>query len=234
MRYYKLYKILFEDIDYRDVSLISKVAYGVYVDLLENSCDIEIDENGRKYIKDARKILIDELGISINTVTKVHKELVEAELIEEVWQGMNLPNRVYIKNYETIELEETNYPEFEYQKELDEMFKRREFTDFEIKDSQELILEIFGEFPFLEVSKILKKIDRNMFSNKDMKMIKLAMTWMTVMYADKEDYEDIIEIVDEDLLEEAIVETKKSGDLSAKAIILADYIYKISSQKLKS
>ena len=36
MRYYKLYKALFENREYYELSLISKVAYGVYVDMIEN------------------------------------------------------------------------------------------------------------------------------------------------------------------------------------------------------
>jgi len=50
---------------------------------------------------------MEELDICANTATKIHKELVDAGLIEEEWQAINLPYRTYIKYYETIDLENT-------------------------------------------------------------------------------------------------------------------------------
>lgn len=234
MRYYKLYKGLFENKEYFELSLISKVAYGVYVDMIENRENAKKDEKGEWYIYDARKCLMNELQISVNTVTKIHKELTDADLIEEAWQGFNASNRVYIKYYETIEFEQTNYPEKEYQEELNLAFKTREFTDFEIKDSQEAIIEEYGEFPFFEVGKILENIQQELFSVKDMKMIKMGVAWMLEFYCDKDDYEEAIEAIDEEILDKALIETKKSKDCSTKCSILADEIYKITSQKLNS
>lgn len=111
MRYYKLYKALFENREYYELSLISKVAYGVYVYMIENRYNAKKDEDGKWYIYNARKCLMDELEISANTVTKIYKELIDADLIEEVWQGFNISNKVYIKYYETIEFEQTNHLE---------------------------------------------------------------------------------------------------------------------------
>lgn len=51
MQYYKLYKILLENKDYEDVSLLAKVAYGIYVDSLENGCDVKVDSKGKKVYK---------------------------------------------------------------------------------------------------------------------------------------------------------------------------------------
>lgn len=234
MRYYKLYKALFENREYYGLSLISKVAYGVYVDMIEHRRNTKKDEDGKWYIYDARKCLMDELEISANTVTKIYKELIDADLIEEVWQGFNISNKVYIKYYETIEFEQTNHPEPEYQEELNETFNTREFTDFEIKDSQEAITEEYGEFPFFEVGKILEDIDHYLFSQKDMKMIKMAVALMLELYCEEDNYEDVIESMDEDILDKALIETKKSKECSAKCCILADEIYKITSQKLNS
>lgn len=234
MRYYKLYKGLFENKEYFELSLISKVAYGVYVDMIENRENAKKDEKGEWYIYDARKCLMNELQISVNTVTKIHKELIDADLIEEIWQGLNVSNRVYIKYYETIEFEKTNYPEKEYQEELNLAFKTKEFTDFEIKDSQEAIIEEYGEFPFFEVGKILENIQQELFSVKDMKMIKMGVAWMLEFYCDKDDYEEVIEAIDEEILDKALIETKKSKNCSAKCSILAEEIYKIALQKLNS
>ena len=228
---YKLYK--FKNREYDDLSLISKVAYGVYVDMIENCINTKKDEKGKWYIYDARKYLMNELEISANTVTKIFKELIDADLIEEEWEGFNVSNRVYIKYYETINFEQTNSVEPEYQKELNEMFKTREFTDFEIRDSQEAIIEEYGEFPFFETGKILENIDSNLYSQKDMKMIKMAIAWM--LNKDfEDDYELVIESLDEEILDKALRETKKSKECSAKCSILAAEIYKIASQKVNS
>ena len=64
MRYYKTYK--FKNREYDDLSLISKVAYGVYVDMIENCINTKKDEKGKWYIYDARKYLMNELEISAN------------------------------------------------------------------------------------------------------------------------------------------------------------------------
>ena len=234
MRYYKLYKALFENREYYKLSLISKVAYGVYVDMIENRYNAKKDENGKWYIDDARKCLTDELEISANTVTKIYKELIDADLIEEVWQGFNISNKVYIKYYETIEFEQTNHPEFEYLEEITMTLKTREFTDFEIKDSQKAIIEEYGEFPFFEVGKILENIEPYLFSQKDMKMIKMAVALMLELYCEEDNYEEVIESIDEDILDKALIETKKSKECSAKCSILAEEIYKITSQELNS
>ncbi len=234
MRYYKLYKALFENREYYELSLISKVAYGVYVDMIENRYNAKKDENGKWYIYDARKCLMNELEISANTVTKIYKELIDAGLIEEVWQGFNISNKVYIKYYETIEFEQTNHLEPEYQEELNETFNTREFTGFEIKDSQELIIEEYGEFPFFEVGKILDNIDSYLYSQKDMKMIKMAVACMLDLYYEEDDYEEVIESIDEEILDKALIETKKSKDCRAKCSILADEIYKRTLQKVNS
>lgn len=41
------------------------------------------------------------LNVSINTVTKIHKELNKVGLIKDVWDDVEKPNIVYIKYYET-------------------------------------------------------------------------------------------------------------------------------------
>ena len=236
MQYYKLYKILLENEDYEDVSLLAKVTYGIYVDMLENGYDVKIDSEGKKYINDARKKLMMELDLSATTITKIHKELIEVDLIEEKWQGMNLPYMTYIKNYETIELE-TIKKDTDEENEIEELFnlKNLEFSDFSILDSKEMIIECMGEFPYINVARILKNINLNSYSERDSKMVKYAIAYMDNYYSKKEDdYEYIIEEINEDILEEALRKTKKSKSIDTKACILAHNIFELMLEKYKN
>lgn len=236
MQYYKLYKILLENEDYENVSLLAKVAYGIYVDSLDNGYDVKVDSKGKKYINDARKRLNMELGLSPATITKIHKELVEADLIEEKWQGMNQPYMTYIKNYETIELETTK-KDTDEEKEMEELLnlKHLEFSDFSIQDSQKMIIECMGEFPYINVSRILKNINLYSYSERDAKMLKLAIAYMDNYYSNaEEDYDYIIENIDEEILDEAISKTKKLKSINTKACILAHKIFELALEKYKN
>ena len=184
MQYYKLYKILLENEDYEEVSLLAKVAYGIYVDMLENGYDVKKDKEGKLYINDARRNLMQELDLSSATLSKIHKELIEADLIEDKWQGMNLLYMTYIKNYETVELEATK-KDTDEEKEIEELFnlKNLEFSNSSILDSKEMIIESMGEFPHINVSRILKNIDLDLYSKRDAKMIKYAIAYMDNYYS---------------------------------------------------
>ncbi len=52
---------------------------------------------GKVYIENPRKYLMNNFNVSINTVTKIHKELNKVELIKDVWDDVGKPNIVYIK-----------------------------------------------------------------------------------------------------------------------------------------
>ena len=70
------------------------------------------------YIENPRKYLMNTLNVSINTVTKIHKELNRVGLIKDVWDDVGKPNIVYInyceipksqvihKTYEAVKVEE--------------------------------------------------------------------------------------------------------------------------------
>lgn len=236
MKYYKLYKILLENKDYENVSLLAKVAYGIYVDSLENGYDVKVNSKGKKYINDARKRLNMELDLSPATITKIHKELVEADLIEEKWQGMNQPYMTYIKNYQTIELETTK-KDTDEEKEMEELLnlKHLEFSDFSIQDSKEMIIECMGEFPYINVSRILKNINLDSYSERDAKIVKLAIAYMDNYYSnEEEDYDYIIENIDEEILDEALSKTRKLKSIHNKAYILAHNIFEIALEKYKN
>ena len=117
-RFFKLYKFLFEDDKYKDIGLNSKVAYCVYRDLIQQNRNVKKDKDGKVYIENPRKYLMNTLNVSINTVTKIHKELNRVGLIKDVWDDVGKPNIVYInycetpkpqvihKTYEAVKVEE--------------------------------------------------------------------------------------------------------------------------------
>ncbi len=101
-RFFKLYKFLFEEDKYKDIGLNSKVAYCVYRDLIGQNKNVKKDKGGKVYIENPRKYLMNTLNVSINTVTKIHKELNSVGLIKDVWDDVGKPNIVYIKYCETL------------------------------------------------------------------------------------------------------------------------------------
>ena len=116
-----IFKELMEREEYENISLVAKIAYGIYVSMLEDYENVKKDENGVRYITDGRKTLEEILKISPVTMTKIHKELVDAELIVEKHQGVSKPLATYINNYETLELEKTQ--ENDEMKEIGELLK---------------------------------------------------------------------------------------------------------------
>ena len=87
-RFFKLYKFLFEDDKYKNIGLNSKVAYCVYRDLIQQNKNVKKDKEGKVYIENPRKYLMNTLNVSINTVTKIHKELNSVGLIKDVWDDV--------------------------------------------------------------------------------------------------------------------------------------------------
>lgn len=234
MTYYKLFKVLFEKDEYESVSYLVKIAYGIFVSMLEESAVQNIDENGNAYIDDGRAVLKDVLNISTTTLTKIHEELVNADLIEEKWQGFCKSYRTYIKNYETVNLEKTkaskDYAENET-KEIIKMFHCPEFSDFDVQDAKELIEETIGEFPYINVSRILKDLDLDydFYSEKDMKMIKYAIAYMDY-YCQEIDYECIIQYINLDIIDKALVMAVKDENCKEKVAVFGKFIFELAKK----
>lgn len=237
MIYYKLFKVLFEREEYEDVSYLAKIAYGIYVSMLEERIFTGVDENGVVYIDNGRLVLNDVLNLSTATITKIHEELIDADLIEEKWQGFGKSYRTYIKYYETVELERTtaskDYDENE-SKEIIKLFHCSEFSDFDLQDSKELIGEELGEFPYINVSRILRNLDFDYYSEKDMKMIKYAIAYMDYCYgecSDEDDYEWIIKCIDLNVIDKAMVMAVRDDGCRTKANVFGCYIYELAKKK---
>lgn len=192
-RFFKLYKFLFEDGKYKNIGLNSKVAYCVYRDLIQQNKNVKKDKEGKVYIENPRKYLMNTLNVSINTVTKIHKELNSVGLIKDVWDDVGKPNIVYIKycetskpqvihkTYETPKVEEKKeeVKPIEVKKdpiivpEIKEELVEK-ITDKDLEDAKKVFERYRIGIVDFEVSKVFKNIKFYLFREKEERILKMA------------------------------------------------------------
>ncbi|HEL1584671.1 TPA: replication initiator protein A [Streptococcus suis] len=98
-RFYRIPKVFVETLYYRKLSTESKFTYAILKDRFELSLKNNwIDENGDVYLIFTVEELQTILGYGKNKVIKIKKELAEYGLLEEVRQGLNQPNLLYLGN----------------------------------------------------------------------------------------------------------------------------------------
>ena len=149
--------------------------------------------DGKVYIENPRKYLMNTLNVSINTVTKIHKELNRVRLIKDVWDDVGKPNIVYInycetpkpqvihKTYEAVKVEEKKkeIKPVEVKKEQIIVTEIKEelvekITDKDLEDAQKVLKEYKVGKIDLEASKILKSIKLYLYKAKEEELIKIA------------------------------------------------------------
>ena len=191
-RFFKLYKFLFEDDKYRDIGLNSKVAYCVYRDLIQQNRNVKKDKDGKVYIENPRKYLMNTLNVSINTVTKIHKELNRVGLIKDVWDDVGKPNIVYInycetpkpqvihKTYEAVKVEEMKeeVKTVEVKKEKIVPIEKVEYveniTEKDIEDAKKVFERYRIGIIDLQVNKIFNNIRFQLFKEIEQRLLKMA------------------------------------------------------------
>ena len=191
-RFFKLYKFLFEDDKYKDIGLNSKVAYCVYRDLIQQNRNVKKDKDGKVYIENPRKYLMNTLNVSINTVTKIHKELNRVGLIKDVWDDVGKPNIVYInycetpkpqvihKTYEAVKVEEKKeeIKPVEVKKEEIVPVKKVEYieeiTEKDIEDAKKVFERYRIGIIDLQVNKIFNNIRFQLFKETEQRLLKMA------------------------------------------------------------
>lgn len=95
-RFFMLYKELFKG-KYLKLNNNDRVIYSVLLDRFELSIQNGwVDEEGCIYFYFTQKTLSESCAVSERTVRNSIEQLKDAELIESVRQGMNLPNRLYL------------------------------------------------------------------------------------------------------------------------------------------
>lgn len=100
-KYIQIPKELFTNNLYKGLSNEAKVLYGHLLDRMELSRKNKwANDKEEIYVIFTRKEIEKMLSISNKTCTKIFKELKESMLIEEVRQGLNKPNIIYIGHLE--------------------------------------------------------------------------------------------------------------------------------------
>ena len=98
--YFRVPKILFRDIKFKDLSTDAKTLYGILLDRMGLSVKNGwLDEQGRVYIIFPVQEVMDELGCADNKATKLFRELEKFGLIERKRRGLGKPNLIYVKNF---------------------------------------------------------------------------------------------------------------------------------------
>ena len=98
--YFRVPKILFRDIKFKDLSTDAKTLYGILLDRMGLSVKNGwLDEQGRVYIIFPVQEVMDALGCADNKATKLFRELEKFGLIERKRRGLGIPNLIYVKNF---------------------------------------------------------------------------------------------------------------------------------------
>lgn len=98
--YFRMPKILFRDIKFKDLSTDAKTLYGILLDRMGLSVKNGwLDEQGRVYIIFPVQEVMDALGCADNKATKLFRELEKFGLIERKRRGLGKPNLIYVKNF---------------------------------------------------------------------------------------------------------------------------------------
>lgn len=158
-RFYRIPKAFFKAEKYKKLSLYAKVLYGFLDDRRELSLKNNwIDADRNIYLIFTRKEIQEMLCVSDKPVTKAFKELSNAGLIEEIRQGLNKPNIIYVCSidYENIEnmrtrkmsdseVGENTIPESENFRCNDTEFNHTEFNDTKSSSSTEKSDNVLNE-----------------------------------------------------------------------------------------
>jgi hypothetical protein len=98
--YFRVPKILFRDIKFKDLSTDAKTLYGILLDRMGLSVKNGwLDEQGRVYIIFPVQAVMDALGCADNKATKLFRELEQCGLVERKRRGLGKPNLIYVKNF---------------------------------------------------------------------------------------------------------------------------------------
>ena len=98
--YFRVPKILFRDIRFKDLSTDAKTLYGILLDRMSLSVKNGwLDGQGRVYIIFPIQEVMDALGCADNKATKLFRELESAGLVERKRRGLGKPNLIYVKNF---------------------------------------------------------------------------------------------------------------------------------------
>ncbi|SCY10919.1 DUF6017 domain-containing protein [Butyrivibrio sp. INlla14] len=98
--FYRIPKVLFQDIGFSSLSTDAKVLYGLFLDRVSLSKrNGWIDDHGRVYVYYTLLRIQDDLSCASQKAMKLLRELEDFGLIERVKQGQGKPTRIYVMNF---------------------------------------------------------------------------------------------------------------------------------------
>ena len=96
-RFFRVPKQFFESPRYKKMSADSKLLYAILKDRFELSLKNNwVDEDGNIYFIFTIEEIVEMMGCGKDKAIKLKKELAKYELLEEVRQGVNKPNLIYL------------------------------------------------------------------------------------------------------------------------------------------
>lgn len=99
--YFRVPKILFRDIKFKDLSTDAKTLYGILLDRMSLSAKNHwLDEQSRVYIIFTTEEIMEALSCANQKACRLMLELEkDAGLIERKRQGLGKPSLIYVKNF---------------------------------------------------------------------------------------------------------------------------------------
>lgn len=224
--FYKLDKFLFEDQKYRNLKLNSKISYCILKNMLDENINVQVDEEGNKYLENTRSYLMQKLNITKNTITSIYKELIRVNLIEEKWIEVGKSNIVYIKNWESKE-QEKNHNICEKKEEIEKIITVKEISSLDVILANEFINKIELKTFDFEYKKIEKVILWNQYTSNEKDFIRIALKFIT-RKKERKNLDNIIKHINNDTIQEALLKLKQSerkGNILENFINIIDKIF---------
>lgn len=101
-RYYQIPKGLFTNPIYKNMGIDAKVIYAFLKDRMSlSNHNGWKDENGDIYLLFSQESIADILNCSVSTVSRAMRSLRQYDLIDVIRQGLNKPNKIYIRHIKT-------------------------------------------------------------------------------------------------------------------------------------
>lgn len=176
-RFYQMPKFLFQGKYKTELSTEAKVLYMLLKDRHELSVkNYWYDDNGDVYLYYPRREMMEMLGCGKDKILKLCNELKEFGLYEEVRQGLNKPNKIYLSyiDFETIENLEnspTLPPEKEEKEEEEKQASKPLFMRSSEKPTSGSLKNRSQEFGKTEINKTDNNKTNNISYNQSIKDI---------------------------------------------------------------
>lgn len=217
--FYKLDKFLFEDQKYRNLKLNSKISYCILKNMLDENINVQVDEDGNKYLENTRSYLMQKLDITKNTITVIYKELIKVDLIKEKWIEVGKANIVYIKNWESKEQEEKHKI---CEKEKEEIVEKIivKFTTEDLVKADNYLIQNNINCSQYELNKVLNRLNFNGYTYIETNIITYALEYIVSQSKNE------VDKINDKLIKNAVDNTKKYIKKEGEDIFVIELLIK--------